>query len=591
MADSVFGGGEKPAGDGVFVDANKPATDSGVFSGAESSKPKETESMPAASKVEEPMTDMSTAFGAGGTVKAKSALPWKKILKIGLPILAVLLVGGGILAYFLVQNSDDKIVGDALKNMLRDNEVQVNGEATVSNIGSDSDKVSVKFGVSALSDIEGKNGSMSAELKVRPTISSVDALDGSREFGGTVYGAYVNENIFVKADYLQIVQQVVSAVDPDGEDVEWPEEVTRWNDRWLMVSNDTLTSFAGSDNEDLQVCLQNQVSGLRGNNKAGRELYKILTTIVKFERDGKSGGVVTYKVAPSTTLSDYYNFLLLVRDSDIVRGFVDCADDFQSGLTDDFYEMLDEAIEDYDNMTDTDRTNNQQGLKDALKDFPKITVDISTRTRRFVGITVKGEADSVKIDVKLEINSSYKKDAKIESPSDYLELTESDLNGLGDFDINNILNAGATAAQRGAVDRVADQLKQYAGNNNGNLPTLSIEYDGTVEVDDGFFANYLASDWDSTFALRLLNDNDSKTFPDSYGSMTYSGPFYLQDYTNGGYSTIRYSRYGDSNGDLWVIYGASCTDTLSTVARASGTRRAAVVTYLGDGSYYCADNS
>jgi hypothetical protein len=595
MADSVFGGGEKKpaADDGVFAGASKPVeTSGGVFSGAAEKKESATAEAPVMPEAA-PTTGEMSAFGTGGVIAAKKPFPWKRVLQIGIPAVAVLALAGGALAYFLVQNSDDKIIGDALTNMLKDNDVKVNGEALVSNINSDGDKVNVKFGVTARTDEAGKNSEMSAELMVRPTIASVEALDGSKEFGGTLNVAYVNESIFAKMDYLKVLDQVVSAVATSDEEVEWPEEITRYNNRWLMVSNDTLANFMDSENEDLQACLQERVVSLRGNKKAGRELYGILTTVVKFERASKEGGIATYNVKPSDVLSDYYNFLVQVRDSEIVKGFAECGNNYQEGFADDFKEMLDGQIKAYEEMSDADRENSQKALRDVLKEIPTVTVQISTKTRRFTNVTVKGSVDDIKIDLKLDIESKRDKNANIEAPSDYLELTESDLNGLGDLDLDGIFNAGSVSAQRNAVDTVLAQYMAYKANNGGNLPTLSIDYNGRVSASDAFFTQYLNNEnnWNSDFTLRLLNDDDSKDFPGIYSSMTDSGPFYLQDSTDSGYNSIRYSRYGDSNGDIWVIYGAVCSDTTTNniVKRASGSNAVAVMTYLGDSAYHCAD--
>lgn len=594
MAENVFGDGEKKkTGEGVFADTSKSVADEGVFTGATSKGSVEVEKdAPVAPKVAETTGEM-TAFGTGGVIPAKKPLPWKRILQIAIPVLAVLLLGGGVLAYVLVQNSDDKIVGDALTNMLKDNDSRIKGDVTVSNLNSDGDKIGIKLDLTVRADEEGKNGELSADVRVRPTISSVEALDGSKEFGGTLNVAYVNENIFAKMDYLQVLEQVVSAVVPDGEAPEWPEEVTEYNNRWLMVSNQTLTNFFDSENEDLQVCLQNQAKSLRGNNKAGREIYGILTTVVKFDRESKSDGIATYKVSPSEVLSDYYNFLVQVRDSKIVEGFVGCGDNYQEGFAEDFKEMLDNAIEDYEELSDSERENSQKALKETLVNFPSVKVQISTKTRRFTNVTINGSANGVDVDVKLDIESDLNKNVKIEAPSDYKELTESDLNGLDDLDLNGIMSSGQTTAQRNAVNRVIDQLAVYSAGNRNTLPTLSTTYDGRVKADDAFFTQYLDDEdkWDANFNLRLLNDDGNTGFPNSYSSMTDSGPFYLQDYTSGDYQVLRYSRYGDSNGDIWLVYGAACNSegTLNTLVRSTGTSVAAL-TYLRDSSYYCADN-
>ncbi|MCL2038571.1 hypothetical protein FWG86_01550 [Candidatus Saccharibacteria bacterium] len=564
MAESVFGGSEaKPEAGGVFADNSQPAAVSGdVFSAAAPVVPQE-----------------------------KKPLPWKKIMKIGIPVLAVLLLGGGVLAFFLVQNSDDKIIGDALANLLKDNEVKVDGEVSITNLNSAGDKINVKFGVESRSDIEGRNGEASVDLRVRPTISGIEGLDGSQEFSGKLQAAYVDESFFVRMDYLQVAQQVIDMVAPEM-GTEWPEEATRYNDRWLMVSNQTLTDLIGSSNDDLQECLQNEAQALRGNKKAARELYRIMTTIVKFERESKSGGTAVYSVAPSTVLSDYYDFMRQVYDSGVVRGFVGCMDDFQVGASEDFYEMLSRAIEQYEEMTADERERNERSLKETMKSLPKVTVEISTRARRFTGLTVKGSMNEMRFEIGLKLESKHDKSVSIVAPEGYLELTVNDLNGFGDLDINSILNAGQTATQRNATDRVIAQLNQYMADNQGRLPTLELGYGGEVMEDDTFFEEYLASGWDPVFTLRVLNDDGSKEFPGSYGAMTNSGPFFLQNYSGGGYSSIRYSRYGDMNGDLWLVYGARCSDEVaSTVDRVSGGSSVAITTYLGDGQYYCADNS
>ncbi|MCL2001890.1 hypothetical protein FWG76_00595 [Candidatus Saccharibacteria bacterium] len=581
----VFGGASKKAkpvaaGGGVFGAAEKApkaakSASGGVFGGATAPSAEVPASEPVAEEAklaaeapvpaaQDPFTDpadQTATFGAGEKPVART-FSWNKVLKFGLPALAVVLLGGGALAFFMLQNSDDKIIGDAISNLLKDNDVRVDGEVVVTNIGGDSDKINVKFGVRARSDASGLNGDMSAELKVRPTIASVEALDGSKEFSGTIYGAYVDESIYLKADYVRIVDQVVAAFAPSEETIEWPEEFTRFNDRWLMVSNQTLTNFLGSDSENMQKCMQNQLESLHGNSKAGRELFKMLTTVIKFDRESKSGQTITYTVAPSGRVSDYHDFLVMAQGSEIVRGFVGCADNYRAGLSDDFLETLDEAIKGLQDMTEEEREQAEETLAGMLKDLPKITVEINTRTRRFTAVTVKGSVGGAKVDVKLEIDSKHDKGLSIAAPSDYLELKESDLNSLGELEINNILNAGALTAQMSAVDLVRDMLEEGEDFNAA-----------IAAVDD--------------FTVRVLN-RDGETFPDSYREMTYSGPFYLQEYAMGSYNAIRYSRYGDSTGDIWIIFGAACkAGVSSTVERSSGS--SAVLTYLGDGQYYCAD--
>lgn len=590
MADSVFGGGVKaPAAEGgVFSEATKPATNGGVFSGGASSAPVAKAAAPATS-VNAPAVD--TAFGASAP-KEKRPLPWKRILKIGVPILAGLAIVGGALAAVLVYNSDDKIIGDAMANLFKDNDAKVDGELTASNLNSDGDKLSVKFAITARTDEAGKNSDLGVEVKVRPTVASVEALDGSKEFSSTVNVAYVNESIFAKIDYLQVLEQVMSAMAPDSEPIEWPEEATKYNNRWLMVSNETLTQFIDSENEDLQACLQKQGNDLRGNKKAARELYKILTTVVKFERESKKSGVATYAVEPSSELADYYAFLTSVRDSKIVANAVECGNNYQDGFADDFKEMLDEAIKAYDEMTDSERENAEKSLQDMLKVFPEITMQISTKTRRFVGLEIKGSVEDANLELKLAIESKHAKNIVVEAPSDVLELTASDLNGLQNIDLGSLLNSGKTAAQRAEVDRVVAQIAAYKTANSDALPKLVLGSSGKVEATDAFFAEYLNKDgvWDTTFTLRLLNDDDSTEFPNSYSAMTNSGPFYLREYNDGEYNAIEYSRYGDTNGDVWLIYGAECDaeSENDTVKRAAGSNAAAVLTHLGNSEYYCA---
>jgi len=555
----------------------EPTMSGGVFSG------------PADGGVVAVPTDPAPAF-AGKSVIADGLTMTKKLIIAGAALVVAL--GVGAAAYFVVQNNDDKLLGDALRNALRDNDVRVEGEMLISGLNADGDKANVRFGLRALTDTGGKNSETSIDLHVRPTIASVEALDGSKEFGGSFYFSYVNENLYMKADYLQIVQQVVAAFSPDGANVAWPEEITRFNDRWLMISGQTINSFMGSYNNYIQTCLQNQVKSLQDNRQAGYEVFDMLTTMIRFEREGRRSGIVTYNVSPSTTLTDYVAFLEKVRDSEVVRGFIGCADNFQEGLSGGFYDMIDEALADFRALTEEERAELEDNLQEVVGEMPdlNITLDINARTRRFTRLAVSGVVGEVSIDVELRFDSRQYRNATVNAPEVEIELTESDLNSLGELDINQILNAGAAAAQRGAADRVLDALEAFRAEHNGILPLLIIDgATGMVEEEDDFFADYVLMRGGFNFNLRLLNSNNQTAFPDSYVAMTYSRPFFLQDYVAGRSNSIRYVRYGASSDDIWLIYGATCReDTSSVVERAQG-RTAAILTYLGNGLYYCID--
>jgi hypothetical protein len=532
-------------------------------------------------------SDQAPAFASKSVVQ--DGLSLTKKLIIGGAALVVAL-GVGVATYFVVQNNDDKLIGDALRNMLRDNDARIEGELTVSNLNDDGDKVSVRFGMRALTDTAGRNNETHLDLYARPTIAGIEALDGSKEFGGSFYFSYVDGDLYMKADYLRMVQQVVAAISPDGANVAWPEEITRFNDRWLMISGQTTNSFMGSENDYAQVCLQNQMESLKGDRQAGYEIFEMLTTIIHFEREGRQSGVVTFNVTPSITLADYQAFLEKVRDSNVIRGFVGCADNFQDGLSGGFYDTVTDAINAFGEMTASERAEVENTLQEVVDEMPAITLDINARTRRFTRLTAKGSLGDVDIDVVLRFDSRHYANANINAPVAEIELTESDLNTLGELDINQILNAGAAAAQRGAADRVLEALDAFRAEHNGVLPLLAIDItNGLVDEEDDFFADYVLMRGGFPYNLRLLNSANRTAFPDSYMAMTYSRPFFLQDFVAGRANSIRYVRYGASSDDIWLVYGATCREDMSSVVERAQGRTAAILTYLGNGLYYCID--
>ncbi|MCL2371246.1 hypothetical protein FWC63_00680 [Candidatus Saccharibacteria bacterium] len=554
--------------------APEPSMSGGVFSGSNDPAVVPNDPVP--------------AFGGKSVIKDGMSLTKK--LVIGGAALVVAL-GVGASAWFVVQNNDDKLIGDALVNLLQDNDVRVEGTVAVSNFNDD-DEISARFNIHTRMDVAGRNSETSIGLYVRPTIAEVEALDGSREFGGTFYMTYVNENIFMRADYLQIVQQIVSAVAPDGADVAWPEEIARFNNTWLMIPNQTISDFTGSETENLQYCIQNQIEATRESRGAGREIFDMLTTIVRFERESRRSGVVTYNVSPSNVLADYVTFLEKVRDSDVVRGFVGCADNFQDGLAEYLFEMLDDAIGGFNEMTTVEREEAERTLQEEIENFPTITLEINTRTRRFTGMTIQGSIEDMEIVVSLTLDSRHDRSITIVAPSEYLELTGDDLDGLGELDINQILNAGATAEQRAAVSRVLESLEAFQADHNGVLPLLAIDAStGLIDEEDDFFADYILMRGGFGFNLRLLNSGNQTAFPGAYASMTYNRPFFLQDLMAGRADSIRYARFGESSGDIWLIYGATCRPGVSNVVDRAQGRTVSIMTYLGSGLYYCLDNT
>ncbi len=308
---------------GVFA-STEPAAATAVTSGTAESAP----------------TVQDLANGANKPKKKKTGL----VIGIVLVILLLGLIGGGI-AFYLIHESKERVIGDSIVNLIEANARQFDGTYTQTNL-SDEDDSFESFTLTFKGDNNSANFSGSGSLHI-------DLKEG-KDIELEVSGAYIsNDAIYVKINGIKkaIDDAMKEDMDSSGGGLSSDEEmafmmdiissiVKPLDDQWIKINASSLKPYAslksGYD------CMSNAIDGFakEENKEKIVEAYKNHPFVMDTDKDSKSSDGLNYYYIKSDS-EESKAFSEEIEKIDFVKDFKSCAniksseddDDDESDLT------------------------------------------------------------------------------------------------------------------------------------------------------------------------------------------------------------------------------------------------------------------
>ncbi|MCR4753528.1 MAG: hypothetical protein K5837_03885 [Candidatus Saccharibacteria bacterium] len=291
---------------GIFA-STEPAAATAVTSGTAESAP----------------TVQDLANDANKPKKKKTGL----IIGIVLVILLLGLIGGGI-AFYLIHESKERVIGDSIVNLIEANARQFDGTYTQTNLSDDDDSFE-SFTLTFKGDNSSANFSGSGSLHI-------DLKEG-KDIELEVSGAYIsNDAIYVKINGIKkaIDDAMKEGMSSSGglssdEEMAFIMEiigsvVKPLDDQWIKINASSLKSYAslksGYD------CMSNAIDGFakEENKEKIVEAYKNHPFVMDADKDSKSSDGLNYYYIKSDS-EESKAFSEEIGKIDFVKDFKSCA--------------------------------------------------------------------------------------------------------------------------------------------------------------------------------------------------------------------------------------------------------------------------
>lgn len=285
-------------------------------------------------------TVQDLANGANKPKKKKTGL----IIGIVLAILLLGLIGGGI-AFYLIHESKERVIGDSIVNLIEANARQFDGTYTQTNLSDESDSYE-SFTLTFKGDNNSANFSGSGSLRI-------DLKEG-KDIELEVSGAYIsNDAIYVKINGIKkaIDDAMKEGMSSSGSGLSSDDEmafmmniigsiVKPLDDQWIKINASSLKPYA--DLKSGYDCMSNAIDGFakEENKEKIVEAYKNHPFVMDAEKDSKSSDGLNYYYIKSDS-EESKAFSEEIGKIDFVKDFKSCAniksskddDDDESDLT------------------------------------------------------------------------------------------------------------------------------------------------------------------------------------------------------------------------------------------------------------------
>lgn len=311
-------------------------TNAGIFA---STEPTATTAV-TSDTAESAPTVQDLANGANKPKKKKTGL----IIGIVLAILLLGLIGGGI-AFYLIHESKERVIGDSIVNLIEANARQFDGTYTQTNLSDESDSYE-SFTLTFKGDNNSANFSGSGSLRI-------DLKEG-KDIELEVSGAYIsNDAIYVKINGIKkaIDDAMKEGMSSSGSGLSSDDEmafmmniigsiVKSLDDQWIKINASSLKPYA--DLKSGYDCMSNAIDGFakEENKEKIVEAYKNHPFVMDAEKDSKSSDGLNYYYIKSDS-EESKAFSEEIGKIDFVKDFKSCAniksskddDDDESDLT------------------------------------------------------------------------------------------------------------------------------------------------------------------------------------------------------------------------------------------------------------------
>ncbi|MCL2444754.1 hypothetical protein FWD07_01360 [Candidatus Saccharibacteria bacterium] len=244
----------------------------------------------------------------------------KGALAIILAIVGVLLIGGGVAAFFIVNNvlnSDERILGDALMNTLRAEEMTVRTTTTV-----DADDVSLTM----TADIASRQDAMHMDTRLEVDMGGL-AVRGGLELNWQGYEGW-NE----PGDLYFRTRDIGSLLELSVPELGGVADLL---DEWVVVRGDMMTDLQEeipSDVNDAMQCLMDVSQTIRDKDVA-RNIVDVFSEedFLGIERDGEEeiGGRRTLKYSMRLNDRAMRRAMTAFEATDLYRAMNRCIEDFE----------------------------------------------------------------------------------------------------------------------------------------------------------------------------------------------------------------------------------------------------------------------
>lgn len=364
-----------------------------------------------ADKFEAPVADNPTEVTP--TVPQQKPPKSKKML-IGaiVGLAAILLLGGSAATYALWYQNPQKVVTDAIVNMLKAETYLVDGTVEILNIGDEDTSVN-KISLA----LDGKSTTTTGEMNAK---LSIDAEDKTYDLEGSAL-VDSDANIYFKVKNIKSLTDEMAA-ESQAASPYVDQLVAKIEDKWIRISADDYKEVS-EDASKVQKCFADTMKKYENDSKAQSQIadaYKNNQFIVIEEELGTKDGNIGYAIEGDQDKAK--SFANALKETDIYKDLSKCDDSFK---------------------IDTD------DVEDAVKD------DDGTESRLEVWISQFGHElrqtkASLKTDeasVEAVLNTQFNQEVSVSAPTDFVTIKD-----LME-DINNII--------------MEQMMNNYGGSANG----------------------------------------------------------------------------------------------------------------------------
>lgn len=343
------------------------------------------------SAANQPLPVDSVATGSQPAAHSQPEAPRKKpkkplivaIVAVGM----VVLLGGGAAAYSLWYQNPQRVVTDAIANMLEQRNIVSNGTVNIKNI-SDANQSVDKITLAFDSRSTGRSGQFDAKLTVHSqddeyTIDANAIADSDMNIYFKVKGVEA-----IAEQYMGVSDELPAAVMQIIEKIE---------DSWIRVSTEDLDD--GGQLTEAQKCTTDVIEKHRDNDATRRQIadtYRANQFIVIKDQLGSKDGNLGYVMGGDNEKLE--SFLEQLKDTDFYKELKECDDSFEVDT------------DDVDVFADSDSSGS-------------VEVWISRFDHELKQIKAVFTDDD-EVEVSSVVNFEYDEAVTIEAPSEYIGIKE-----------------------------------------------------------------------------------------------------------------------------------------------------------------------
>lgn len=320
-------------------------------------------------------------------------------------VFLVIVVGSVAFAYNFLYQNDEKVISDAVVNLLKSKTTSYAGEINIESGRTASSKVKIKINVS------GQNDNTSNQTKIDVSLKT---KDNSFKLGGEAIFAEKGD-LYVKLDGAKTALKKANIYDNMKE---FHKIIDKIDSNWVKIPSQDIQEFSKQYTKS-QECTDKITKMITEDKQIKRELIKLYRDnqfVVIDEKLGSRDGSFGYKVKIDTL--ELKNALIDLKNTELYKEIKDCNDDFS--LDDLDFDEYDNSDSSSDSEIVTELWISQFGHK-----FTNINGNIKGGEGKFsysispkfdTKITIETPKKSIELaDLLAEINAAGNKNKKMYS--------------------------------------------------------------------------------------------------------------------------------------------------------------------------------